>query len=217
MPKKKKNKNRAVKRGFHTLPNYLTVLRIALIPVFVWLFVSGTPHARLAATLVFFTASLTDFLDGWIARRWGLVTEIGIFLDQFADKLLVWSALVLLLFVPSLHIHWFWVGVILFRDLFITAVRAAVKKATGRQMVTSIWGKVKAAVQMAAVIIILVLLSLAEFPGGGPGRFLDAVLAWRVPMILIILSAVLALVSLARYLVDNRPALSEFLKRSRRQ
>ena len=78
------------------LPNVLTVARILLIPVFVLLFVTPTPERSLAAAVVFVGAALTDVLDGYLARRRGQVTKLGRLLDPIADKLLVLSALIVL-------------------------------------------------------------------------------------------------------------------------
>ncbi|MBH0201874.1 MAG: CDP-diacylglycerol--glycerol-3-phosphate 3-phosphatidyltransferase, partial [Nitrospira sp.] len=79
------------------LPNLLTLVRILLIPVFIILFVNPTPHQSLAAAIVFTVAAVTDMLDGYIARRTGQVTTLGKLLDPIADKLLVLSALILLM------------------------------------------------------------------------------------------------------------------------
>ncbi len=84
------------RKPFRHLPNLLTLLRIVAIPLLVWLLEDPGPSAAWTAMLVFMAASLTDFLDGWIARRYGLVTPLGKLLDPLADKLLVVSALIML-------------------------------------------------------------------------------------------------------------------------
>jgi CDP-diacylglycerol---glycerol-3-phosphate 3-phosphatidyltransferase len=81
---------------FRGLPNLITFLRILAIPLLCWLLTFPGPRASWTAMVVFFIASLTDFLDGWIARRFGLVTSLGKLLDPLADKLLVISALIML-------------------------------------------------------------------------------------------------------------------------
>jgi CDP-diacylglycerol--glycerol-3-phosphate 3-phosphatidyltransferase len=78
------------------LPNSITLLRILLIPVFVWLYLDPTPERSLWAGLVFAAAAFTDFLDGYLARRSGQITNLGKLLDPVADKLLVASGLILL-------------------------------------------------------------------------------------------------------------------------
>jgi CDP-diacylglycerol---glycerol-3-phosphate 3-phosphatidyltransferase len=86
----------AVQESNINLPNVLTLTRILLIPVFVMLFVSPTPDRSLAAAVVFVIAAVTDLLDGYLARRRGQVTKLGRLLDPIADKLLVLSALIVL-------------------------------------------------------------------------------------------------------------------------
>ncbi|MEK6693258.1 MAG: CDP-alcohol phosphatidyltransferase family protein, partial [Nitrospirota bacterium] len=81
---------------FFNIPNTITLLRILLIPVFILLLISPNPFNALAAAFVFTIASLTDWLDGYIARKSGQVTKLGILLDPIADKLLIAAALILL-------------------------------------------------------------------------------------------------------------------------
>ncbi|HET6479507.1 MAG TPA: CDP-diacylglycerol--glycerol-3-phosphate 3-phosphatidyltransferase [Actinoplanes sp.] len=106
------------------MANVLTVVRIVLVPVFLGLVVSsglvGT-SSRIAACLVFCVASATDFVDGWIARRWSLVTSFGKVADPIADKALTGTALVLLSVYDRLP--WWVTGLILFREWGITALR----------------------------------------------------------------------------------------------
>lgn len=112
------------------LPNILTVLRILLIPVLVVLLFDPSPQASLLAALTFFIASISDFLDGFLARRWGLSTPFGVLMDPLADKLIVAAALIMIAGLgraPS----WM-VAVIIGRELAVTALRAV---ALGRGMV----------------------------------------------------------------------------------
>ena len=87
---------RAVGQESLNLPNFITLVRILLIPVFVMLFFTPTPDRSLSAAVIFVVAAITDLLDGYIARRNGQVTKLGKLLDPIADKLLVLSALILL-------------------------------------------------------------------------------------------------------------------------
>jgi CDP-diacylglycerol---glycerol-3-phosphate 3-phosphatidyltransferase len=101
--------------------NALTVLRLCLVPVFVVLLLAGGDGPRIAACVTFGIASFTDFLDGELARRRGLITDFGKVADPIADKALTGSALVVLSFLGELP--WWVTGVILFRELVVTGLR----------------------------------------------------------------------------------------------
>ena len=142
------------------LPNKLTVLRVILIPFFVasLLMYGGSVRMfRYVAAGIFIVASLTDMLDGKIARKYNLVTNFGKFMDPLADKLLVMSALVSMVALEDLPA---WVViVILAREFAITGFRTLAVEA-GIVLAASWWGKVKTTVQM--IMIIVVLLDLPE-------------------------------------------------------
>jgi len=130
------------------LPNILTVFRILLIPLLVVLLFDDSPGASLAAALTFFVASVSDFLDGFLARRWGLSTPFGTLMDPLADKLIVAAALIMLAGldrVPS----WM-VLIIIGRELAVTALRAV---ALGRGVVVPAdeLGKYKTIFQVLAL------------------------------------------------------------------
>ncbi len=129
------------------LPNKLTLLRIVLVPVTMALILSGHFYIGLG---VFIIASITDFLDGYIARKNNLVTSFGKIMDPLADKILVFGAL--LCFLQLGFINAWSVIVILAREFFVTGMRVvAVSK--GNVIAASWWGKVKTNVQLFAVII----------------------------------------------------------------
>lgn len=138
------------------LPNKLTVLRVILIPVFlVALFLAPVPTNRYVAVLIFIVASLTDLLDGKIARKYNMVTNFGKFMDPLADKLLVMSALVSMVALEDLPT---WVAiVILAREFAITGFRTLAVEA-GIVLAASWWGKVKTTVQMVMIIVVLLEL-----------------------------------------------------------
>lgn len=130
--------------------NALTVLRLALVPVFVVVtVVSGLVHPgwRLAAALIFVVASVTDFVDGWIARTYGLVTSFGKVADPIADKVLTGSALLLLSGYGRLP--WWVTGVILAREIGVTALRFWVIRLG--VIPASRGGKAKTVLQIAAI------------------------------------------------------------------
>jgi len=130
-----------------TVPTRITLLRIVLIPVLVWLVQAGQPAL---AALVFLVAALTDFLDGYLARRWRQVTDLGNFLDTTADKLLIAGALLALLPVGRVNV---WVAfVVVARELAVLGLRAV---AAGSSVVisASIWGKLKFVVQVVGITL----------------------------------------------------------------
>ncbi|MFC7479439.1 CDP-diacylglycerol--glycerol-3-phosphate 3-phosphatidyltransferase [Luedemannella flava] len=130
--------------------NGLTLLRIVLIPIFVLLVVASEmtdPALRMLACVAFGVASLTDFVDGWIARTWNQVTSFGKVADPIADKALTGTALVLLSLYD--HLPWWVTVVILFRELGITALRFWVLRY--EVIAASRGGKVKTALQILAI------------------------------------------------------------------
>ncbi len=129
------------------LPNKLTLIRIVLVPVCMALTLLGYMYAALA---VFIVAAITDFFDGYIARKYNLVTSFGKIMDPLADKILVFGAL--LCFIEMGFIPAWTVAIILAREFFVTGMRVvAVDK--GKVIAASWWGKVKTNVQIFAVII----------------------------------------------------------------
>jgi CDP-diacylglycerol--glycerol-3-phosphate 3-phosphatidyltransferase len=164
------------------IANYLTLLRILAIPLLVLLLYFPSPGVCLTAMIVFILASLTDLLDGLLARRYNQVTNIGIFMDPLADKLLVLSVLVMLV-----HLGWLqaWI-VILFigREITVTGLRAMAAD-RGQVITADRYGKMKTMVQVLALcplilhferwgfdpvplgmVLISIALALTLFSGG---------------------------------------------------
>jgi CDP-diacylglycerol--glycerol-3-phosphate 3-phosphatidyltransferase len=134
------------------LPNALTISRILLIPVFVIFFMTPTPERSLAAAAVFGLAALTDAVDGYLARRWGKVTNLGKLLDPFADKLLVLTALFLLVDFGRVDA---WLAIVLAgREFFITALRFAAAR-EGVTLAAQTTGKYKMIVQVIAILLLI--------------------------------------------------------------
>ncbi|MGN6372790.1 MAG: CDP-diacylglycerol--glycerol-3-phosphate 3-phosphatidyltransferase [Solirubrobacteraceae bacterium] len=134
------------------LPNVLTVLRIMLVPVLVVALLGNTPAGDVLAAVVFALASLTDFVDGYIARMRGSVTTFGKLMDPLADKLLVIGALLSLV---SLHRLEGWVAmVIIARELAVTMLRAGATQA-GVVIGASMFGKAKTCLQIAAILAVI--------------------------------------------------------------
>ena len=142
------------------LPNKLTVMRMALIPVFlVFMLVESIPHRYLLAAVIFAAASFTDYLDGHIARRDGLVTNFGKLMDPLADKLLVFSALVC--FIELEMSSALIVFIILAREFLVTSVRLIAAE-QGTVIAADIWGKMKTVSQIIWVLIALIARWLEE-------------------------------------------------------
>ena len=134
------------------LPNVLTLTRILLIPVFVVLFVTPTPSRSLAAAVVFLVAALTDLLDGYLARRCGQVTKLGRLLDPIADKLLVLSALIVLVQVD--RVSALPAILIIAREVAVTGIRA-IAATEGIIISAETTGKYKMALQVIAIVLLI--------------------------------------------------------------
>jgi len=134
------------------LPNFLTLVRICLIPVFVVVFLAPTPDRSLVAAVIFTVAAVTDLLDGYIARRTGQITKLGKLLDPIADKLLVLSALILLVNVD--RVSALVALLIIARELAVTGVRAI---AAGERLIIAAetTGKYKMALQVVAIVLLI--------------------------------------------------------------
>ncbi len=134
------------------LPNLLTLTRILLIPVFVILFATPTPDRSLSAAVIFVVAAVTDLLDGYLARRSGQVTALGKLLDPIADKLLVLSALILLVNVD--RVSALVAILIIAREVAVTGVRA-IAASEGMIMAAETTGKYKMALQVVAIVLLI--------------------------------------------------------------
>ena len=133
------------------IANALTVLRLLLVPIFIWLSLLPGDRARLAAVVVFVVAAFTDRLDGQLARSWGLVTSFGKIADPIADKALTLSAFVLLSINQRL---WWWVTIlIVVRELGITVMRFFMLRRA--VMAASRGGKIKTTLQMVGLVGLL--------------------------------------------------------------
>ncbi len=140
-----------------TTANQITLTRIAMIPFFIVFALQSTQVALIIALVIFCVASATDFLDGYIARKYNQVTDFGKFIDPLADKLLVTAAL--LIFVEQGQLFSWMAFVIIARELIITSLRN-VAAAKGYVLAATHSGKVKTAVQIAGIILIFMVMIL---------------------------------------------------------
>ncbi len=134
------------------LPNLLTLGRIAAIPVIVVLLMFESRTAGFWAALVFSLASITDWLDGWLARKWGIITVLGKFLDPLADKLIIMGAMIML--IPLGRLPAWAVFLILAREMSVTGLRS-IASAEGIVISASDLGKHKTIFQMVSLIALL--------------------------------------------------------------
>ena len=169
------------------LPNKLTILRIIMIPFFVAFMLCDIAGAadKWVAVALFIIASLTDMLDGKIARKYNLVTNFGKFMDPLADKLLVSAAMICLVEMGRLPA---WIVIIIISREFIISGFRLIASDNGVVIAASYWGKFKTVFQM---IIIIVLI--CDF--GGVFGIIETALIW--------ISLILTVVSLVDYIVKN--------------
>ena len=175
------------------IPNALTILRICMVPVFVLFLLTGLggSYGDLIAGIIFIAASLTDTLDGYLARKNNQVTVFGKFMDPLADKLLVCSALICLVELGRIPA---WVVIIIIgRDFIISGFRLIAAE-KGVVIAANMWGKVKTTVQMIMVIALI-------FHFGGIFDVIEQILIWA--------ALALTIISLANYLWINCSVLSE--------
>lgn len=181
------------------LPNKLTVLRVILVPVFlVFLLIDAIPYNYLFALIVFAAASITDALDGNIARKNNLVTTFGKFLDPLADKVLVLAALIsfISLGVASPVV----VIIVITREFLVTSLRL-VAAADGTVIAASIYGKIKTIIQMLSIVVILLMFTVNQIAGT----------EWNVMLvgnILMWITAAITVISGIDYLVKNKSCIN---------
>ena len=175
------------------LPNKLTILRVILIPFFVVFMLFDITGAadKWIALVIFCVASLTDMLDGKIARKYNLVTNFGKFMDPLADKLLVCTALICLTSMNLLNV--IVVLVIIAREFIISGFRL-VASDNGIVIAASYWGKFKTVSQMALIIVLIMDL-------GGVWNVVGTVLTW--------VALILTVVSLIDYIAKNKQVLTQ--------
>ncbi len=179
------------------IPNILSIIRIILIPIFLYLLSLKTRESWIYALVIFCAASLTDFIDGWFARKFNQTSEFGKFIDPLADKFLVISSVIALLVLdPFLSLTQdFWMVIIIVgRDVLITIMRTrAIKK--GQALRTSKFGKIKTAFQMGSILIIITIYIARK-----SNLFLTLD---NVPYIIMLVMTIMTLISGIRYLYTN--------------
>ena len=186
-----------------TVPTILTLARIVMIPVLVLVFYLPYKWSNFASAAVFALAALTDWLDGWIARRYNLHSAFGAFLDPVADKLMV--AVALFLIVQGHPTPWMalWAGVIVGREIAVSALREWMAEIGQRATVkVAVIGKIKTMAQMFALLCLLYSVVPGVKPAPWPGDVIFHVGDWMLAA-----AALLTLWSGAQYLIAAWPAL----------
>lgn len=141
------------------LPNQLTTLRIILTPIFLYLFISGDSGLMQISLVVYIIAAITDWYDGWLARKFNYITTWGKFMDPLADKILTSTAFFAFVFIDVLDL-WM-VVIVVFRDLFVTGLRLFAEW-QNKSFATSYTAKVKTVIQMVFIFYLLIVFTLKE-------------------------------------------------------
>ena len=191
------------------LPNKLTVLRIILIPFVMFFYLASfIPHGigKILALVIFIVAALTDLLDGKIARKYNLVTNLGKFLDPIADKILTSSVLFMIIADGTIPAPWgvIVVSIIIAREFMVSALRL-LAASKGTVLAADIWGKAKTMVQMIAIPVCMLIPFVIEI-GAVSGLVLTIkIVGWA----LLGVATVLTVVSGANYLIKNKDCFKE--------
>ena len=173
------------------LPNKLTIFRVILIPFFVVLLLFDiTAYDKWIALAIFIVASLTDFLDGYIARKYNLVTNFGKFMDPLADKLLVCSAMICLVELARIPA---WVVIVIIAREFIISGFRLVASDNGVGIAASYWGKFKTTFQ-----IVMICLMIADLE---PLILITQIVMW--------VALALTVISLVDYLIKNKSVMQD--------
>ncbi|MCI9345195.1 MAG: CDP-diacylglycerol--glycerol-3-phosphate 3-phosphatidyltransferase [Lachnospiraceae bacterium] len=173
------------------LPNKLTIFRVILIPFFVVLLLFDiTAYDKWIALAIFIVASLTDFLDGYIARKYNLVTNFGKFMDPLADKLLVCSAMICLVELARIPA---WVVIVIIAREFIISGFRLVASDNGVVIAASYWGKFKTTFQ-----IVMICLMIADLE---PLILITQIVMW--------VALALTVISLVDYLIKNKSVMQD--------
>lgn len=194
-----------------TIPNQLTVARIILTPIFAFMFLSDNSDLHKWSLVVFFVAAITDWYDGWLARKFNYMSELGKFLDPLADKILTSTAFFVFVFVGVLEL-WM-VIIIVTRDILVTILRiiAEIKK---YKISTSYIAKVKTFIQMTFIYYLLIVYigrSVDFLNFINPDVF-NLLLNKYLIFIIMLIITILTLISGILYFIQNRYSLKEIFK-----
>ena len=187
-------------------PNKLTLARMIATPIFMATMLINFPYHYAVSLVLFIAASLTDMIDGKMARKYNMVTDFGKFMDPLADKMLTTSAYLGFMFIyGATNFSWHIVVInfiVLFREFAVSSIRLVAVTAGGKVVAANMWGKCKTVSQMAGIIIALAVYAFNEAIALSHGSF--ALKADAVIIALFWLSAVLCVISGAIYIWGGR-------------
>lgn len=191
------------------LANKLTMIRILLVPIFLlFITVKNIPYGSIIATVIFIIASITDQLDGYIARSRNQITNFGKFMDPLADKLLVTAALVSLVEL-KLVASWA-VVVILAREFAVSGLRT-LAASNGKIIAASWWGKIKTVTQMVAILLLLLKVNIYTSVDAinfvDNNLFLNSFFTY-VPEIIMYIAVLITIISGIDYFIKNKHVIS---------
>ncbi|MGL4451621.1 MAG: CDP-diacylglycerol--glycerol-3-phosphate 3-phosphatidyltransferase [Sarcina sp.] len=191
------------------LANKLTVVRMIFVPIFLLCMSTNIiPYGTLIATIIFILASITDKLDGYIARSRNQVTNFGKFMDPLADKLLVTAALVTL---TGINIIPAWISVIIIAREFAVSGLRSIAAAEGHVIAASNWGKIKTVFQMLALILLLIVANIAATPWVADIINSSSILInffTYVPDIILYIALIITIISGIDYFVKNKSVIN---------
>ena len=173
------------------LANKLTILRVILVPIFIAFMTIDALWAKIAGLLIFIIASLTDMLDGQIARKRNMITTFGKFADPLADKMLTTAAF--LVFMQQDIIGAWPVFIILVREFAVSGIRLAAA-AEGEVIAASFWGKFKTVTQMLSIVVGIILMCIPQIPSNITALIIQ-ILVW--------ICVVFTVISGVEYVVKN--------------
>lgn len=192
-------------------PNKLTLSRIILSPIFMVFFLMENVYCRALSLLIFAVASLTDLWDGHLARKYGIVTNFGKFMDPLADKILTSTAFIS--FVALGYVKAWMIMLIIIREFFITGLRSL---AAYRGMVISptLTAKIKTVLQMITIVAILLYINMKTFleATGYTGGFFESTLVIQTFDWLVLITTVVTVLTGIDYLIKNASLLKAVLK-----
>ncbi|MCR5389712.1 MAG: CDP-diacylglycerol--glycerol-3-phosphate 3-phosphatidyltransferase [Lachnospiraceae bacterium] len=173
------------------LPNKLTTFRVVLIPFFIFFLMTELiPYSKWIALAIFCIASLTDFFDGYLARKWNMVTNFGKFMDPLADKLLVCSAIIAFTAMDRMPA---WIVIIIVAREFIISGFRLIAAEKGVVIAASYWGKFKTASQMFMIILFIINIDALFIPG----------------QVLMYIALALTVISLIDYIIKNKDVMKD--------
>lgn len=173
------------------LPNKLTTFRVVLIPFFIFFLMTELlPYSKWIALALFCIASLTDFFDGYLARKWNMVTNFGKFMDPLADKLLVCSAIIAFTAMGRMPA---WIVIVIVAREFIISGFRLIAAEKGVVIAASYWGKFKTASQMFMIILFIINIDVLFIPG----------------QVLMYIALALTVISLIDYIIKNKDVMKD--------